>query len=631
MASTPDELRAALDEAHLPTLLMAMATLSGDDTWLREEWRPAAPRGAEEDNTGGLPPEVQAEIRAAAFELVLAWRAGKPAADPPPPERLLSMLEISLGPGTTLPPGIAPLLAEELGVASRDVHIADPPPADEFHVVIIGGGFGGLCAGIKLQAAGIAFTILEKNDELGGTWHENTYPGCAVDTPSHLYSFSFAQRADWPRYFARRDDLHAYLLSLADDYGLRPFLRCGREVESIVWQDDRHRWDVTVRTAGGGRETLSANVVISATGYLNRPAYPDIEGLDDFAGPCMHTARWRSDVEIAGRRVAVLGTGASAMQLVPAIAGVAERVIVFQRSPQWGLPNPNQPRAVPEAMQLLMRDVPGYLGWYRLRLVWNFGDRLFPALQVDPDWPHPDRAVNAINDRHRQFLTKYIVSELGDRTDLVDKCLPTYPPYGKRPLLDAGWFRTVARDDVEVFTDRIRRITPRGVVVESGEEIPVDVLVLATGFQNLNLLSPIEVRGRSGRTLRETWGEDDGTAHLGITVPDFPNLFLLLGPNTIAGHGGSAALAIEMETRYIMRMIARMVEDGITSVECRKDVHDAYVERIDDALSRTIWAHPGMTTYYRNSRGRVVSTMPWTNSEYWHMTREPDLDEFHVR
>ena len=631
MASTPDELRAALDEAHLPTLLMAMATLSGDDTWLREEWRPAAPRGAEEDNTGGLPPEVQAEIRAAAFELILAWRAGKPAADPPPPERLLQMLEISLGPGTSLPPGLAPLLAEELGVASRDVHIADPPPADEFHVVVIGGGFGGLCAGIKLRAAGIAFTILEKNDELGGTWHENTYPGCAVDTPSHLYSFSFAQRADWPRYFARRDDLHAYLLSLADDYGLRPFLRCGREVESIVWQDDRQRWDITVRTAGGGRETLGANVVISATGYLNRPAYPAIVGLDDFAGPCMHTARWRSDVEIAGRRVAVLGTGASAMQLVPAIAGVAERVIVFQRSPQWGLPNPNQPRAVPEAMQLLMRDVPGYLGWYRLRLVWNFGDRLFPALQIDPDWPHPDRAVNAINDRHRQFLTKYILSELGDRTDLVDKCLPTYPPYGKRPLLDAGWFRTVARDDVEVVTDRISRITPRGVVVETGEEIPVDVLVLATGFQNLNLLSPIEVRGRSGRTLRETWGEDDGTAHLGITVPDFPNLFLLLGPNTIAGHGGSAALAIEMETRYIMRMIARMVEDGITSVECRKDVHDAYVERIDDALSRTIWAHPGMTTYYRNSRGRVVSTMPWTNSEYWHMTREPDLDEFHVR
>ena len=318
------------------------------------------------------------------------------------------------------------------------------------------------------------------------------------------------------------------------------------------------------------------------------------------------------------------------MQLVPAIAGVAERVIVFQRSPQWGLPNPNQPRAVGPATQLLMRDVPGYLGWYRLRLVWNFGDRLFPALQIDPDWPHPDRAVNAINDRHRQFLTRYITAELGDRTDLLDKCIPTYPPYGKRPLLDAGWFRTVRHDDVDLVTDRVARITPAGVVTETGEEIPADVLVLATGFQNLNLLAPIEVRGRSGRTLRETWGDDDATAHLGITVPDFPNFFMLLGPNTIAGHGGSAALGIEMEVRYVMGMIARMVDDGIATVECRQDVHDAYVERIDAAMQRTIWVHPGMTTYYRNSRGRVVSTMPWTNAEYWHMTHEPDLADFTV-
>ena len=627
-SSTPEELRSALDDAHLPTLLAAVATLSGDDAWLREEWRPAAPRGPEEDNSGGLPPDEQAAIRAAAFELILAWRAGKPAADPPPPDRIAEMLEISLGPGNRLPDGIGPLLAEELGVADRDVVIGDPPPADEFRVVIIGGGFAGLCAGIKLRKAGIAFTILEKNDSVGGTWLENTYPGCGVDTPSHLYSFSFAQRPDWPRYFARRDELHGYLVDLTDDYGLRPFLRLGCEVESMTWQEDH--WALTARTGDGTSETLTANVVISATGYLNRPAYPTIEGLDSFTGPCMHTARWRNDVEIAGKRVAVLGTGASAMQLVPAIAGIAERVIVFQRSPQWGLPNPNQPRSVSAATRLLMRDVPGYLGWYRLRLVWNFGDRLFPALQIDPDWPHPDRAVNAINDRHRQFLTRYITAELGDRTELLDKCIPTYPPYGKRPLLDAGWFRTVRRDDVDLVTDRVVRITPGGLVSETGEEIPADVLVLATGFQNLNLLAPIEVRGRSGRTLRETWGDDDATAHLGITVPDFPNFFLLLGPNTIAGHGGSAALGIEMEVRYVMGMIARMVEDGLASVECRRDVHDAYVERIDAAMQRTIWVHPGMTTYYRNSRGRVVSTMPWTNAEYWHMTHEPDLADFTV-
>ncbi len=417
--------------------------------------------------------------------------------------------------------------------------------------MIVGGGFAGLCAGIKLKAAGIAFTILEKNDDVGGTWLENTYPGCGVDTPSHLYSFSFAQRADWPRYFARRDELHGYLCRLADDYGLRPFMRFGREVESIVW----HGRPAPLARQGAHRRRSPARPYRQRRHQRHR--LPQPAGLSEhrrastsFAGPCMHTARWRNDVDIAGQRVAVLGTGASAMQLVPAIAGVAERVIVFQRSPQWGLPNPNQPRAVARATQLLMRDVPWYLGWYRLRLVWNFGDRLFPALQIDPDWPHPDRAVNAINDRHRQFLTKYILAELGDRTGPAStSACPTYPPYGKRPLLDAGWFRTVARDDVEVVTDRIAGSRPEGVVTETGEEIPADVLVLATGFQNLNLLSPIEVRGRSGRTLRETWGEDDATAHLGITVPDFPNLFMLLGPNTIAGHGGSAALGIEMEIR----------------------------------------------------------------------------------
>ncbi|GAA5174613.1 NAD(P)/FAD-dependent oxidoreductase [Pseudonocardia eucalypti] len=628
---SPAELRAALAGAHLPTLLMAMATLSGDRAgWLRPEWRPAAPRGAGEDDTGGLPAETQREIRAAAEELVTRrWAGGLPPAPPPTPDQLAEMLEISLGPGNSLPAGIGPLLAEELGVASRDVEFPDVPA--DLRVLVVGAGFAGLCAGIKLRKAGVAFTIVDKNPDVGGTWLENTYPGCGVDTPSHLYSFSFAQRADWSRYFARRDELHRYLNDLADEYRLRPHIRGGLEVESMAWRAGERRWSVRLRAGDGRRETLTAHIVITATGYLNRPKYPDIAGLDSFAGPCMHTARWDPAVDVRGRRVAVIGTGASAMQLVPAIAGVAERVTVFQRSPQWGLPNPNQPRAVDEATRYLMREVPHYLGWYRLRLVWNFGDRLFPALQVDPEWPHPGRSVNAVNDRHRAFLAKYIARELGDRADeLLPVCLPDYPPYGKRPLLDAGWFRTVRRDDVEVVTDPVAKVTPGGVVTEPGREIPADVLVLATGFQNLNLLAPIEVRGRSGRTLRETWGEDDARAYLGMTVPDFPNFFMLLGPNTIAGHGGSAALGIEMELGYVMKLLARMLAEGIDVVECRPEVHDRYTRRLDAALERTIWAHPGMTTYYRNGAGRVVTTMPWTNVEFRELTQEPDLADFHA-
>jgi 4-hydroxyacetophenone monooxygenase len=345
----------------------------------------------------------------------------------------------------------------------------------------------------------------------------------------------------------------------------------------------------------------------------------------------MHTARWRDDVEIRGKRVAVIGTGASAMQLVPNIAGVAERVIVFQRSPQWGIPHPNYMREVNPGTQLLMREVPYYQGWYRLRLVWGFGDRLHQHVQWDPDWPHTDRSISELNDRQRQFLTDYIRAELGERTDLMDKCVPPYPPYGKRPLLDNGWFRTVARDDVDLVTDAIAEVREDRVVTDTGEELPADVIVLATGFQALRVLAPMEVVGRSGRMLRDTWGEDDARAYLGITVPDFPNFFCLLGPNTFAGHGGSGVLTIELEMRYVMEMLKLMVERGIASVECRQSVHDAYNEELDDALQGTIWAYPGMSTYYRNSRGRIVVPMPWSNVDYWHRTRRPRLEDYVVK
>ncbi|WP_354699701.1 4-hydroxyacetophenone monooxygenase [Paraconexibacter sp. AEG42_29] len=627
--ATDGELRAALAEANLPTLLLALAQLTGDDRWLREPYVPTAPRGAEDHDSGGLPEHVQTEVREQAFAIVDDWRAGRldPAA-PPTSDRLPGWLSLSLGSDQVIPAEIGGLLAEELGIAPRDITPLAPGAADDFRVLIIGSGFSGLCAAIKLEQANIPYVVLEKNDDLGGTWLENTYPGCGVDTPSHLYSFSFAQCPDWTRYFAKRDELHDYLERLADGYDVRANIRFGLEVASATWHADEARWHVQAQGSDGKPEEFVANAVISAVGFLNRPSLPDIPGIESFAGSTMHTARWDRDLDLAGRRVAVIGTGASAMQLVPAIVDEADHVTVFQRSPQWGLPNPNAMRDVSPATRTLMREVPFYLGWYRLRNVWNFGDRLHPALQIDPDWPHPDRAVNEVNDRHRRFLTDYIKSELGDREDLIPKCVPTYPPYGKRPLLDNGWFRTMRRADVTLVTDAVAAIEADGVITADGVRHLADVLVIATGFKALEVLGPIEVRGRSGRTLRETWGKDDARAHLGITVPDYPNFFFLLGPNTFAGHGGSAALSIEMEVRYVMRLLEQMLERGISSVECKQAVHEEYGARLDAALNQTIWAHPGMTTYYRNSAGRIVVPMPWTNYDYWHMTREPNLDHF---
>jgi 4-hydroxyacetophenone monooxygenase len=379
-----------------------------------------------------------------------------------------------------------------------------------------------------------------------------------------------------------------------------------------------------------GDETLSANVLITGVGYFNNPALPDIPGLDSFAGPLMHTARWPRDLPVDGKRVGIIGTGASSMQVVPNIAGVAERVLVFQRTPQWGIPHPNYLRSVTAQTQLLMREVPYYRAWYRARLVWTFGDRLHKQVIRDPEWPEPERSINDANEGMRRFLTSYIESELGDRTDLVADCVPPYPPYGKRPLLDNGWFRTVARDDVSLVTAGIERVEPGGIVTADGVLHEVDVLAIATGFSPQRMLAPMEITGRCGRTLRDIWGEDDPRAYLGITAPEFPNLFMLLGPNTFAGHGGSGILTIELEMRYVMEMLALMAKQGIASVEVRQDVHDTYNDELAEALSETIWAHPGMTTYYRNAAGRIVVPMPWTNIDYWHRTRMPDLDDYTV-
>jgi 4-hydroxyacetophenone monooxygenase len=623
-----DALRQALDDAHLPTLLLSLAHLTGERRWLQEPYRPTPPRGGDEHTSGGLVPAVQAQLKQDAHAVLSDLLAGRrqPAGDPEP-EELCDMLSISLGKPGLLGPEHAGLMADELGVTSRAVEIPDPPAPEDFRVIVIGAGLAGICAAANLRRAGIPFTVIERESSLGGTWLANRYPACGADTPSHLYCLSFAQNPDWTHYFAKRGELHGYLENVVDEHELRSHIRFGTQVTSATYEDGC--WLLGVREASASIERLTANVVICGLGLFTQPSYPTIAGLDDFEGPCVHTARWDDSLELKGRRVAIIGTGASAMQTVPAIADTAQSVTVFQRSPQWALPNANTFREVAPGNRWLMANVPHYLGWYRLRLLWIFGDLLHPALQIDPDWPHQDRSISEINERHRKFLECYIESELGDRADeLRDKCVPSYPPYGKRPLLDNGWYRTMARDDVHLVTDAVERITPNGVLTASGEEHHVDVLILATGFHARNLLGSMTITGRSGQTLADAWGPDDAKAYLGIAVPDFPNLFFLLGPNTFAAHGGSVALSIEMATRYVLKLIARALEEDIEALEVRQEPFEDYISELDAALARTVWVHPGMTTYYRNQDGRIVLAMPWQNSDYWHRTAEPDLSHY---
>ncbi|NMO91682.1 NAD(P)/FAD-dependent oxidoreductase [Actinomycetospora sp. TBRC 11914] len=625
-------LRSAMEDANLPSLQATLVHLTGDRSWIEGEYRPRPGPPLDDNDSSGLPPERQTEIRDAALDAVRRYRAGALVPSALTPDQVAEILEITLG--EEVPPEYGPLLAEELGVRSRDVELPPAPAAEDFSVLVIGSGLSGLCAAIKLQQAGIAYQVIEKNPTVGGTWHENVYPGCGVDTPSHLYSFSFDMNVGWDRYFAKRGQVSEYLERLADDHDVRKHIRFSTEVERADWDDEASRWVVGV-VEGGRRETITANAVISAVGQVNRPSFPPIDGVEAtgetvFAGPAMHTAAWDPSVELAGKRVAVIGTGASSMQLVPRIVDEAEQVVVFQRSKQWALPHPKYTSEVPAGVKLLMAEVPFYAHWYRLRPFWNFGDRLHPSLQIDPEWEHPERSVNAANDKHRKFLTKYISSELGDRQDLLDACLPDYPPYGKRPLIDNGWYRTMTRDDVELVTESVARLEADRVVTASGAEYPVDVVVFATGFRILQFLAPMEIHGRSGRTLRETWGTDDARAYLGVTVPDFPNLFMLNGPNTFAGHGGSAIIATEFQTRYAMQLIGRLMQPDTAAVEVREDVFWDYNRELDAALDRTIWSHRGMTNYFRNDAGRIVVSSPWKYVDYWQRTLAADPDEYRV-
>jgi 4-hydroxyacetophenone monooxygenase len=636
-----DEIRAALRDANIPTLLLVLAHLTGDRAWLDAPYRPTRTVATNDNDTAGLPDDRQEEVRAAASSVLTALRDGQVGLAPvPSAAEILEWLSFSLG--EQVPPEYGQALAEEAGFVDRDAawSTTRPERRGDFHVVVIGAGEGGVCAAAKLHKLGIRYTVIERHDQVGGVWLENSYPGAGVDTASHLYSYSWAQTHSWSRYFAKQPEILGYFQQVARDQGIPPNIRFGTEVTAAQWDDAESVWRVTVRPASssdnhrstrGEGEEVVADAVISAVGQLNRPAWPDIPGLVDFPGPVFHSARWDHDVDLTGKRVAVVGTGASAMQIVPAIAGTAARVTVLQRAPQWAIPNGNYLRTVSPGTRLLMEQVPWYAQWYRLRLLWMYQDKLHPTLQIDPEWPHPDRAVNADNDRHREFLTRHLMREIEGRDDeLLDKVLPTYPPYGKRILIDNRWYETLRRDDVSLETAQIKAIEDNVLVLGDGSRHDVDVIVVATGFHSRRMLYPMDVRGRSGRSLRQLWGDDDAFAYLGVTVPDYPNFFMIYGPNTNLGHGGSVIFHTECQVGYITRLLVQMVETGAASIEVRDSVCADYNEQVDAAHSRMIWSHPGMSTYYRNATGRVVTHTPWRLIDYWHMTRTPNLDDFWV-
>ena len=627
-----DMLRSVLADADLPPLLPALAAVTGDLTMLRDDLH-LDPLHMQEPQ-GGWTDEQVATARELAFEAIRAYRDGgsRPAPSPSGDDlgRILSWMA-----GTELSGTYLPMLTEELATGAADLRApdwlkADIAPDRDVRVAVIGAGMSGILAAHRLEQAGIDHVVFEKNPAIGGTWFENTYPGCRVDVMNHVYCYSFMQKHDWPQYHSSQDVLLDYFTSCAETWHVPDRVRFDTEVTAAVYDDVTCTWTLELDTPDGD-QTLEANVVISAVGQLNRPKFPDIDGRDSFEGDWFHSARWNHELDLDAKRVAVIGTGCSATQFIPHVAEQASELTVFQRTANWLVPRPEYQQELPDELLWLFDHIPGFSNWYRMRLFWRTHEGALPALVVDPDWDRPtEQSVSALNQELRDLLTLYLELEFADRPDLLAKVVPTFPPGAKRVVVDDGtWARTLKRDNVSLLTDDIDCITPTGVRTADGVDHDVDVLIYGTGFEASHFLTPMKVVGRRGIDLHAHW-DGNARAYLGVTSPGFPNFFYLYGPNTNIVINGSIIYFSECEVHFVTQCIRYLLEHDRNAVEVKAEVHDAYNERIDEGNLQMAWGVSGVNSWYKSESGRVAQNWPFSLLEFWEQTREVDPDDFHV-
>lgn len=629
ITETDDEIRDALAAAELPPLLPALAYLTGDLSLLQSHLRPdplmmSMPQG-------GLTDEQQAEIRAIALDVLCRYRDGGCRPAPvPTDDDLCRILEFIVG---GAPMGdYLPLVEEELAYRGEDRRAPDwrldeLAPGREFHVVIIGAGMSGILAAHRLQQAGVPFTILDKNDDVGGTWHESVYPGCRVDNPNHNYSYSFAQRHDWPFHYSPQGVLEQYFRDCADTFGIRPHVRFGCTVQRSVWDEHAKTWTVHYVESGVER-TITGHAVISAVGQLNRPLWPTIDGIADFAGPYFHSAEWRHDLDLTGKKVAVIGTGASALQFIPEVAKVAGHVTVFQRTPPWIAPTPDYHDEIAPGLKWLYGHVPTYSELNRFAIFWRMGDGAIEGVRVDPNWQGDGSSVSEISEFGKQMLLEYYREQFGDRPDLLEAVTPHYPVGAKRAVRDNGiWATTLKRPNVVLRTDAIGHVDATGVAMADGSHVDADVIIYGTGYQASKFLTPMQVIGTGGRDLHEQWA-GDARAYLGVSIPGFPNFWCLYGPNTNIVINGSIIYFSECGVRFILGLVREVLAGDAAAIMVKQDVHDAFNEAVDAENRRMAWGWSPVNSWYKNQFGRVAQNWPFTLLEYWRRTKDVQLDEF---
>lgn len=614
---------AYLEDLSIPTLLLSCVHMSGDASILDG---PLRPQGLFLNEVQGyMSEEDKAAARVLALEVIRDWRdRGCPEPEPVSAELLKRMMDWIAC--EEVPDEYIPMMLEEMELDGADSR-ADQydAAAAELPVVIIGCGMSGLLAAIRLQEAGFPYVIVEKNDGVGGTWWENSYPGARVDVGNHFYCYSFEPSDQWSEYFAQQPELQAYFQRVLEKHDVAQHVHWGTEVLGATWDDIAGTWAVDLDNG----DVLTARAVISAVGQLNRPFLPEVPG--SFDGPSFHTARWDHDVDVSGKDVVLVGAGATGFQLAPAIADTVGSLTVIQRTAQWMFPNPNYHEPVGAGVRWALRHLPFYGRWFRFLIFWPGCDTGLVAAYVDEAWEPQQTSVSEVNDITRVMFTDWIASQVEDDPELLAKVVPDYPPTAKRTLQDNGsWLRTLAKPNVELVRAGVDHLEPDGVVDTDGVKHRADVVVWATGFRVNDMLLPMRITGREGRDLRAEWGIRP-RAYLGMSVPGYPNFFMMYGPGTNLASGGSLIFHSECEIRYIVGCLRHLVDHGHRAMEPLPEKHEEWYERSQAELKRMVWSSPHVEhNFFKNADGDVHSLSPWRLVDFWTWTRTPDPADFVV-
>jgi cation diffusion facilitator CzcD-associated flavoprotein CzcO len=478
-------------------------------------------------------------------------------------------------------------------------------------VLVVGAGFGGLAMAIKLNEAGEQdYLVVERAEDVGGTWRDNTYPGAACDVPSQLYSYSFAPNPKWSRSFSPQPEIQGYIREVAKRSGtLDRFVFC-TSMDSAAWDEDAHLWRIS--TSAG---SLTADVLVSAAGALSDPKNPDIDGFDSFEGEVFHSARWNHDYDLTGKRVAIIGTGASSIQIVPEIAAKVGRLDVYQRTAPWVIPRNDRPYTRVE--KLAFKHLPGIQALYRTAIYWG-RETYVPAFTRQPKIALPAKKLALMNIRRG-------ISD----PELRAKVTPEYQIGCKRILISNEWYPALARDNVDLVTDGIAKVTPNGIVTKDGTEREVDVIIVATGFHTTDLPIAEQIRGRRGTRLADHFAEHGMQAYKGTTINGFPNLFFVVGPNTGLGHS-SMVFMIESQVAYIVDAICHLKTNGVVSVEPKQAAQTAFTDDLQRRMKRTVWSVGGCASWYLDDHGRNVTLWPRATFTFRKLLSEFDAEAYEL-